>query len=282
MPVILLPIIAVLADASYMTIVKSFFRRYGRLTSREFNWLQFVGIVFVLLMTAPFFVHWPTPAQMQSLWQLLVGVILLATAANLLFYWAIEREKISEVEPFLLFNPLVAILIAGLFYPSERIWLVYVAAAIASVILVWSHWHKHKLTLTRGLMAIIGFSLIYGLEASAVKTLLTVYEPIALYLIRSSFVLITLSLVAWPNFKIIKPHHWAIFGILGALAVASMTATYMAFVARSVSETIFIFTLSPILVYVLSVLFLYEQWRMKNIIASVVIAGLVVWVSLIK
>ena len=244
--------------------------------------MQFVGIVFVLLLTAPFFIHWPTPGQMQSVWQLLVGVILLATAANLLFYWAIGREKISEVEPFLLFNPLVAILIAGLFYPGERVWSVYIAAAISSIVLVWSHWHKHKLTLTRGLMAIVGFSVIYGIETSAIKTLLTVYEPLALYSIRSVFVLVTLSLVAWPNFKIIKPHHFAVFGVLGALAVASVVATYTAFQLRGLSETIFIFTLSPILIYVLSVIFLREKWRVKNIIASVIIAGLVVWVSLMK
>ncbi|AKM84931.1 MAG: hypothetical protein VE98_C0001G0477 [candidate division Kazan bacterium GW2011_GWA1_50_15] len=282
MPVILLPIIAVVADASYMTIVKHFFRQYGRLTSREFNWLQFVGIVFVLLLTTPFFVRWPAIVQMQSVWQLLAGVVILATAANLLFYWAIEREKISEVEPFLLFNPLVAILIAGVFYSNERIWPVYLAAGVASLVLVWSHWRKHKLVLTRGLTAIVGFSLIYGLEASAIKTLLTVYDPIALYLIRSVFVLLALSLVAWPNFKIIKRHHLAIFGVLGALAVISVVAAYTAFQLRGLSETIFVFTLSPVLIYVLSVIFLRERWRTKNIIASLIITGLVVWVSLMK
>ena len=72
------------------------------------------------------------------------------------------------------------------------------------------------------------------------------------------------------------------FGVLGALAVASVVATYTAFQLRGLSETIFIFTLSPILIYVLSVIFLREKWRVKNIIASVIIAGLVVWVSLMK
>ncbi len=281
-PVFLLPLIAVFADASFLTMTKIFFRRYGKLTSREFVWLQFAGIVFVLLLVLPFFGQLPDLGQARSLLLLLLAVVGLAVAANLLFFWGIEHEKISEVEPFLLFNPLVAILIASAFYTDERIWPIYIAAGIASVVLFWSHFARHKFAFTKGLWAIIGFVVVYGLEASAIKTLLTVYDPVTLYFARSLLVGIVLSFVAPPKFKLIKPRHLAPFGIIGGLSVASVVAAYTAFQLRGLTETIFIFTLSPILVYLASVIFLREKWRFKNIVASIIIVILIVWVSLMK
>ncbi|MDD5605965.1 MAG: DMT family transporter [Patescibacteria group bacterium] len=279
-PPVLLPILAVCADSGILTITKKFFRQYGRLTSREFNWLQFAGIVFVLLLALPFFGSWPSLSQAVASWWLILIVVILATTSNLLYFWGIEHEKISEVEPFLLFNPLGAILIAGAFYAEERSWPIYVAVGIASLTLLWLHHKKHRFALTKGLWAIVLFMVAYSFEAVAIKTLLAVYDPIVLYFVRSSLVLVALTLVARPNFSIIKRHHLGPFAVIGALAVVAVVSAYSAFHALGLSHTIFIFVLSPILVYILSVIFLHEQWRVKNIIASIIVTLLVVWASL--
>jgi drug/metabolite transporter (DMT)-like permease len=281
MPAVILPIIAVATSAVFVTISKEFFRRYGRLTSREFVWLQFVGIVGVAWLAAPFFIRLPSRELIASSIPMLAGIVALAIIGNLLYYWGLEHEKISEIEPFLLFTPLITIVVAGFFYSNERIWPVYVAAVIASAVLAWAHLKRKHLAFRLGLVVILLYALTYGFEVVVTRQLLTIYDPFALYLLRSSGVLALLFLVSPPKFSWIKPHHFAVMGILGALAVASVVATYTAFQLRGVSETIFIFTLGPVLVYFLSVIFLRERWRRKNIIASIAILALVVWVSLL-
>ncbi len=281
-PAFLLPLIAVFSDSVLITVTKKFFRRYGKLTSREFNWLQFAGIVFVLLLVVPFFGKMPQIPQALDVWYLLLILVVLAISANLLYFWGLEHEKISEIEPFLLFSPLGAILIAGLFYADERKWAVWVAVVVASIMLGWTHFRRHHFAFTRGLWAIMAFIGIYAFEAVIIKQLLEVYDPVALYFIRSVLILLGLTIVATPNFRLIKPHHLAPFGIIGALGVTSVIAAYTSYQIRGLSETIFIFTLSPILLYVLSVIFLDEKWRLKNIIASIIIVGLAIWISLMN
>ena len=279
-PVFLLPLIAVFADSAFITITKKFFRRYGKLTSREFNWLQFAGIVFVLLLVIPFFGRIPDISQVAGTWWLLLALAILAIIANLLYFWGLEHEKISEIEPFLLFNPLGAILVVGLFYPDERNWVIWVTVILASMVLGWSHFKRHRFALTRGLWAIIAFVGVYAFQVTIVKSLLITYDPVQLYFIRSVLVFIGLTIVAMPRFKLIKLHHLAPFGIIGALAVASVIAAYTAYQIVGVAETVFVFILSPVLVYILSIIFLKEKWRFKNIVASIVIVALVILVSL--
>lgn len=281
-PAFLLPLIAVAADSVFVTITKKFFRRYGKLTSKEFNWLQFAGIVFVLLLVIPFFGRVPTVDQIASTWWLLIVLAALAIGANLLYFWGLEHEKISEIEPFLLFNPLGAILVVGLFYPDERNWMVWIAVGLASIVLGWTHFKRHHFAFTKALWAIVAFIGIYAFHVSTVKALLMTYDPVSLYFIRCVLVLIGLTLVAMPKFKSIKLHHLAPFGIIGALATASVIAAYTAYQVRGVTETVFVFVLSPVLVYILSVIFLDDKWRAKNIIASIIITALVIWVSLMK
>ncbi len=282
MPAALLPIIAVIASAIFVVISKMFFRRYGRLTSREFVWLQFVGIVGVLWLAAPFFTQLPTRELLVSSSVMMLGIVALAVVGNLLYYWGLEHEKISEIEPFLLFTPLVTILIASAFYANERIWPVYVTAVIASIVLGWAHLKRKHLAFRLGLVVILVYALVNGFEVVITRHLLDIYNPFTLYLLRSTGILVLLSLVAAPKFGWLKLHHFAMMGILGALAVGSVVATYAAFQLRGVSETIFVFTLGPVLVYLLSVVFLQERWQRKNIIASVIILALVAWVSLLK
>ena len=117
---------------------------------------------------------------------------------------------------------------------------------------------------------------------AAAKTLLTIYSPLALYFVRTLSIFIALLLFYRPNFRLIKPHHLAPFSIIGGLAVVSVVAAYTAFQSQGLVATIFIFTLSPILVYLMSIIFLHDKWRIKNVVASIVIIGLVVWISLIK
>jgi drug/metabolite transporter (DMT)-like permease len=282
MPIALLPLIGVVADAIYLTITKAFLRRFGRFSSREFNWFMFAAIVVILAVLMPFIGELPAWSEIIHTAPWLLGAVVLACLHNTLFYWGLEREKISEIEPFLLFGPLAGILIAGIFFPSERFVQVYIAIAIASVVLLWSHYRRHQVALSDGLLAILAYIVLSSLELVFLKRLLEFWDPLTLYFVRCVFILIILAIVVRPRLSVIKPHHLKWFGAIGGLIVVSVWATYSAFKLRGLSETLFVFTLSPILVYWLSAVFLKEKLHLKTIIASTIIIGLVVWISLLK
>ncbi len=282
MPVALLPLIGVIADAIYLTIAKVFLRRFGRFTSREFNWFMFATIVVILAVLMPFIGHLPVWIEIKRTAPWLLGVVILACLHNTLFYWGLEHEKISEIEPFLLFSPLAGILIASIFYPSERFLHIYIAIIIASIVLIWSRFQRHRIAFSEGLLAIFAYIILSGLELVFLKRLLEIYDPLTLYFIRCIFVLIGLTLAARPRLFIIKPHHLKWFGVVGLMVVVAVWATYSAYQLRGISETLFVFVLSPILVYWFSAAFLKEKWKTKNVVASIVISILVIWVTLLK
>lgn len=278
----ILPFLAVVADSIYLTTTKVFLRRFGKFTSREFAWFLFAGIVVILLPIVPLINRWPTAVDFHATLPWLIGAVVLACTHNLLFFWGMEHEKISEVEPFLLFAPLGGIVITSIFYSSERFIQVYVAVVLATLVLLWSHYRKHHIAISRGIWAIIAFIVVNGFELIMLKHLLAVYFPLTLYLIRCAMILLVWTLVVRPRISLIKPHHLPYIGFLSALVVCSIWATYTAFQIRGVSETLFIFTLSPVLVYWLSAIFLKEKWQVRTVLASIVIVGLVTWVTLLK
>jgi drug/metabolite transporter (DMT)-like permease len=278
----LLPLVGVVADAIYLTTTKVFLRRFGKFTGREFGWFLFAGIVVVLLVVVPFTGQWPTVSEFEGALGWLLVTVILACIHNLLFFWGMEHESVSEIEPFLLFAPLGGILITSIFFPSERFTQVYMAIAVASLVLLWSHYQRHRIALSRGILAIIAYIIVSGFELITLKHLLMVYSPLTLYLFRCVLILVALTFIVRPRVQLLKVHHLPYLGLLSALVVCSVWATYSAYQIRGVSETLFVFTLSPILVYWLSAVFLKEKWHVRTILASIVIIGLVVWVTLLK
>jgi len=278
----ILPLIGVAADAIYLTTTKVFLRRYGKYTGREFLWFLFVAIVVVLAIIMPFVWHLPPWEEIKRTLPWLIGSVTLACVHNSLFYWGIEHEKIGDIEPLLLFGPLSGIVIASIFFPAERSYQVYIAIIIASLVLLWSQYKKHQVAFTDGWLAIFAYIIVSGLELVFLKKLLMVYDPLILYFIRCTLVLIGLTYIIRPRLSLLKTHHLPYLGFMGGLVVISVWASYTAYQLRGISETLFVFTLSPVLVYWLSAIFLKEKWQIRNIVAGIVVLGLVVWVSLLK
>lgn len=274
------PFIATVTDAIDVIVTKKVFTTFKQLTPRALAWWIFVWITILGLLLSPWLVH-IQPAALS--WQYLGLVLLMAILAanyNFLYYYGLRYKHISEIEPFFLFNPLIAILIAGIFYPSERFWQIYLAIIIASIFLLWSHLKKRHVVLGKPLLAVLGFSLLFGLEAVIIKQLLAVYSPVALYLIR----VITTALFIWVLEKgkipLLTLKQIPYFVLLAAGALVTNSLIYLSYGLQGISSTIFILILSPVLVYALAVLFLKEKLIWKNLVTSVVIILLIIWVNL--
>lgn len=276
------PFLAVVFDVITLIATKRLFRRFGALTYRSFAVWLFIWIIAIGLVLAPWFasVH-PTALEPRYLWMLL-AIALLAANHNLLYYFSLEREKITAIEPFLLVSPIITILIANLFYASERSWHVYVAAGIAGAVLSWLYLRKCHLKLDLSIKALVGFAILYGLEAVVIKQLLAVYSPLAMYLVRATVTAIFLLVLEKGRLVRLTPRQIPYFLLIAGAAVAASTAIYSAYREVGISLTIFMLLLSPILVYLLSALWLREKLTWKNMVASAVIVGLVIWLAIVR
>lgn len=273
------PFIAAIIDAVDIITTKRVFNVFKTLSPRMLAWWVFVWIAILGLIISPWLVHIEDAAISPYYLMLIVIMTFLAANYNFLYYYGLRNDHLANIEPFFLFNPLITILIASLFYQSERSWQLYLAVIIAAGLLAWTHIKKHHLTLGKPILAVLGFSLLFGLEAVIIKQLLAVYSPVALYLVRvittALFILILekgrivmLTLRQLPYF---------IFLAIGALIVNSLI--YTSYKLSGISSTIFVIILSPILVYALSILFLKEKLIWKNVISSAAIVLLVIWIT---
>ena len=271
-----------LLDAIILVVTKKVFTRFKALDYKSFAWWLFVWIVILGLFLAPWFVHiQPAATEPYYLW-LLLSLVFLAANYNLLYYFGLEYEKLCVVEPFLLFNPIITIVIASLFYADERSWHVYVAAAVAGLALAWAHVHRRHLKLDRHLWAILGFSLLYGLEAVIIKQLLAVYSPLTLYLIRAAMTAVFLWVVEKGKIMRITRRQIPHFLVIAASAIGASTSVYMSYKTVGIGLTMGILLLSPVLVYLASVVYLKEKLQWKNLVASGVIMGAIIWLVIVR
>ena len=274
------PFIAVVFDALTLITTKKVFNLFKTLSHRTFAWWIFVWITIVGLLVSPWLVQINSLALSPHFLWLLLALTFLAANYNLLYYFGLRYEKITEIEPFFLFNPLITILIAGLFYTDERFWQIYIAAAIAGIFLAWSHLKKHHLRLSKPLLAILGFSLLVGLEAVVIKQLLLVYSPVALYLIRAIVTVLFLWVIEKGKIPMISIKQSLYFLAIAVGAIITASLIYFSYQLQGISSTVFVLILSPVLIYILSVVLLKEKLKWKNIVTSLVILALVIWVTI--
>jgi len=278
----LYPLLASVADALTLIATKKFFNIFKKLSYQAFALWGFIWIVVIGLLVSPWLAHiHPDALRSPYIW-LVIVMAGLAANYNVLYYFGLKYEHLSEVEPFLLFNPLVTIIIAGLFYSDERSWHVYVAAALAGLLLGWSHWRKGQIKLGRPFLAILGFSLLYGIEAVIIKQLLAVYSPVALYLVRSAVTALWLWTLERGQLQRITFKQAGYFIVLAIGAIVASSLIYASYQLQGISSTVFVLTLSPVLVYTLSALLLKEKIHWQDVVASLGVILLVIWITVAR
>src|SRR4030042_6503526 len=139
------PFIAVVFDAVALIVEKKFLNTFKNFSYSAFVFWVFASIAVLGLLTSPWLVTISPSAVTPRLLLMMLALVVLVANYNLLYFFGLKHQAVSEVEPFFLFNPLVAVLIAGAFYADERFWQIYVATVIAGVFLGWSHLRGRQL-----------------------------------------------------------------------------------------------------------------------------------------
>jgi drug/metabolite transporter (DMT)-like permease len=210
---------------------------------------------------------------------ILALVVFFAVLANKFAYYALEWEKVSELEPIKLMQPFFIILFAFVIYSAERqIKIgVLIAATIAALALIFSHIKKHHFRFNKYLVAGMLGSLFFALELVISRSILEYYNPLTFYFVRSSFVAIFAWTVLKPDLSKIPKKSWWHIIIIGCIWVVYRVLIYFGYTTYGVIFTTLLFILAPVFVYILASIYLKEKLTWRNIIATIIIVAAVAY-----
>ena len=252
-------------DKTILSIRRIGYREY---TSVSFPIIFLIGLII-------FFIFRPPLAHelfSNSLLILLLAGIVLSLGNNILFYRALDKDRLGELQIFDLLSNIPVILVSGLIFTDERNLFIIVPALVASFAIVWSHWEHHHLSLAKKTTPyVIWIMISMPIGAAISKQLLTLWNPIALELFRNGGMAIVLGLLFANSVKNIPPRGWALLLATNSLSAIAMILFYFSYKFSGVVYTVLIFSLQPILVYLSSLLFLKEPFQRKKAIAFAIV-----------
>ena len=170
-----------------------------------------------------------------------------------------------------------SIFIKGLYDANLK---VIIPAIISGIALAVTHIKKEHLDFNKYFIATIFASFFFAMELVVSRLILNFYSPISFYFIRCLAVFGLSFLLFKPKLKgLPKGVGWKIF-VTGAVWVVFRVVTYYGYLKIGVIFTTLILMLAPIFTYTAAKIFLKEKLTWRNIIASLVIVGSVVYALL--
>ena len=278
-----IPILGALALA-IGTILQRVVLMKKKITIKLYQVLEFLALVLVMLPLVYFF--WKLDPEALQLRNVLIfgSVILFSIIANLLMFFSVKWEKVSNLEPAKILEPLFVILLAiifSFFFENlyEKNLKIVFPAIIAAATLVVSHLKKHHLKFNKYFLAAIAGSFFFALELILSRLILEFYSPISFYFLRCSAILLISLALFRPNFKRVdKPIRIRIL-LIGLVLVLYRVIVYYGYLNIGVIFTTLLIMLAPIFVYSFAHIFLKEKIKLKNIISSIIIIACILYAT---
>lgn len=250
---------------------------------KAYHVAAFLAVVIAMLPFIYFF--WGVESQALTLTNILIMVfiVIFSTIANILMFYSIKWEKISNLEPAWVLEPLLTIIISLIFYfilgnslfkTDSKIFL---PAIVAGAALFASHIRKHHLSFNKYFVAALASSLFFSMELVLSRLLLEFYTPLSFYFIRCILIFTISYLMFRPKINSIpgKVKLW-IFG-MGFLWVGYRIAVYYGYLQLGIVFTTLMLMLGPIFVYIFAWKYLKEKLDWRNIAASAIIVASVMY-----
>lgn len=281
-PLFVIPLIAAIGSAIGITVQKIILK-HRKVDIKLYTTAEFGAIVIVMLPIIWFF--WRLESQAFELTNIIVFllVVFFSIIANLFVFYSMKWDKISNIEPARVMEPIFTILLAigfsfifgqGLY---ERNLNIIVPALIAGAALILSHIKKHHLRFNKYfIFAIIG-SFFFALELVISKLILDHYSAITFYFLRCLTIFIISFLIFQPKFSKLKGKaEWEVLS-LGVIWVICRVLIYYGYQKIGVALTTLLFMIGPILVFVFAWKFLKEKIDWRNIIAAIIIIACILY-----
>lgn len=280
-----IPILGALA-LSIGTILEKIILKIKKI---DIKFYQTASFFFIILASLPFLyffwkIDYPNALQLNNI-LVFAGVILFAIIANLLVFYSLKWEKVTNLEPARILEPLFVVLLALLFSffskEFDRNFNVIIPAIIASLALVFPHIKKYHLQFNKYFIAAILGSFFFALELVLSNLILKFYSPITFYFIRCASIFLISLIIFRPKLKPLKNKKISILiFITGVIWIVYRVAVYFGYLKYGVTFTTLIIMLSPIFIYIIANRFLKEKLNWKNILSSLIIIACVIYVIL--
>ena len=282
---IYIPIIGAIALAGAAVFEKIVLRK-RKLDIKLYQIASFLSIA--LLMIPLIFFFWKLDAEAFELKNIIIFllVVVFSIIANLLVYYSIKWEKVTNIEPAKMFEPLFVIFLAVIFSflisdeLFERNVKFIIPAFIAGGALIFSHIKKHHLDFNKYFLVAVVGSFFFALELVLSRLILNFYSPITFYFLRCSMIFLISFVVFRPNFKKLDPKIKKEIFFIGAIWVVYRMVLYYGYLKYGVIATTLVFMLGPVLIYFFAFKFLKEKIQWRNIVAAIIIIGSVLYATL--
>jgi drug/metabolite transporter (DMT)-like permease len=212
--------------------------------------------------------------------ELYAMMIIVAFLWNILYYRDVKAEEVNEFELILMLNPLVVILLATLFFQSERNIQIVGASLLASLALIAAHVKREHIRFSKASIGLIFCVLLMSFETILHRYLLDIFSPASLYFSRTVILFIIFALLYRPNPKNIG---WAGVGLIaftGIEGAIQFIARFYGYKDAGVVITTLMLTIAPILVYFAAYAYFREKISKKMIIAGIVILACIIWATI--
>ncbi|MBR9704813.1 DMT family transporter [Candidatus Pacearchaeota archaeon] len=282
-----LPVIGAFFDATGMILTKKILKNKF-VNNKIFTFMLFLGMVIVMLPLIYFFWKFDINALQPINIAIFIAIIITSIFANLLIFYSLKKESINEIEPVILLQPLMTILIAYFLsfffikFANEGNIKILGLALIASIALITSHIKKHHIVFDKYILAAIIGSLMYATEMVLSRFILEFYSPISFFFIRCLLILIVITILYKPSLKKINNKIKLLTLVTCILGVSLRSIVYYGYENLGVIFTTTLFILSPVLIHIMAVIYLKEKMEFKNILATIVILACVVASIFIK
>jgi drug/metabolite transporter (DMT)-like permease len=279
------PILGALALAGGTIFERQILKRKG-MDIKKYQTIEFLGICIILLPLLYFF--WKFNSQALELKNILIFIAVIAASiiANLFTFYSMKGEKINNIEPAKMLEPLFTILLAVIFSfffqgLYERNTQVLIPAIIAGLALILSHVKKEHLNFNKYFLAAIVGSFFFALELIISRLILDLYSPITFYFLRCLGVLLISYIIFRPKLTNIDNKLKLHMLLIGAIWVVYRVVIYYGYIKIGVISTTLTFMLAPIFIYTLAKIILKEKINTRNIIASVIILACVLYANFV-
>jgi drug/metabolite transporter (DMT)-like permease len=283
-----IPFTGAVAEAAG-TIYEKIILRKKKVDYRVYNVFSFFSItiivVFAILLLGKFFPSIFGFKILQEAFQLknifiMSIVIIFSIAANLTLFYATKWEKITNLEPVRLLQPLFTIIFAFILFSSERqtgINIIFVSL-VASLALVFSHIKKRHIQINKYAICALLASLFFAVELVISKKILLFYSPISFYLVRCFFIFLITFLIFKPDFRSENRKIWLSIVLTGTIWVLYRIALYSGYIHSGVIITTLMLSLvTPVFIYLFSYVILKEKPTWRNIISAIIILACVAY-----
>ena len=264
----ILPILAAVLQASSFTLDKII------LSVRHVGHRAYVGISFplIFLITLAIFAIVRPPLSFDlfagGLGWLITASVAMTIATNLFFYRALDADALGEIQTLELLPAIPVILFSGVIFTDERRLAILIPALVAAMVIVWAHWERRHVRIAKRTLPFLLWALaVAPIGAAISKTLLSVWNPISLELVRSGAVAAVLAPFYSRWSRGIPLQAFRLLLLTNVLTTIAWILFYFSYQRSGIIYTLLLFSIQPVLVYFASAVLLRERLQGKKVVA---------------